>query len=90
MKIKVGLHQQAIELRRNMSFYFTITFEVQYKSVLEATSLLAAVFLAAAVFMIMRGYRIFSKALNFKGFHVDRCHYRRPVQEENPDSNRKV
>ena len=70
-----------------MSCSVTITFELQYKSAFEATSLLAG-FLAVAVFVVIYGCSSLSKALDFKAF--DPCYDRKPTQEENREENKKV
>ena len=70
-----------------MSFSVTITFELQYKSAFEATSLLAG-FLAVAVFVVIYGCSSLSKALDFKAF--DPFYDRKPTQEENREENKKV
>lgn len=70
-----------------MSCSVTITFELQYKSAFEATSLLAG-FLAVAVFVVIYGCSSLSKALDFKAF--DPCYARKPTQEENREEKKKV
>ena len=64
----------------------TITFELQFKSILETTSVLA-IFIVSAILLVTWRYRRFLKPRrNGRLTMLDRVRDRRPVPEENVDN----